>query len=62
MKVSGNEIEISFRKAALGAEIPLGLAEDFGRIGYWLSSDRWGRGATTAAFGLILGLEKRIGL
>ena len=23
MKVSGNEIEISFRKAALGAEIPL---------------------------------------
>ena len=33
-----------------------------GRIGYWLTSDRWGRGATTAAFGLILGLEKRIGL
>ena len=40
MKVSGNEIEISFRKAALGAEIPLGLAEDFGRIGYWLAARR----------------------
>ena len=40
MKVSFNEIEITLRKAALGAGIPLGLAEDFGRICFWLAIRR----------------------
>ena len=40
MRVSFSEIEVTLRKAALGAGIPLGLAEDFGRIGCWLATRR----------------------
>ena len=40
MRVSFSEIEVTLRKAALGAGIPLGLAEDFGRIGCWLAMRR----------------------
>ena len=42
MKVSFSEIEVTFRKAALGAGTPLGLAEDFGRVNYWLETRKIG--------------------
>ena len=42
MKVSFSEIEVTFGKAALGAGIPLGLAEDFGRVNYWLATRKIG--------------------
>lgn len=37
MIVSLNEIEVNLRKAAIGAGLPLGLAEDLGRAAAWLS-------------------------
>lgn len=37
MIVSLNEIEVNLRKAAIGAGLPLGLAEDLGRAATWLA-------------------------
>lgn len=36
MIVSLNEIEVNLRKAAIGAGVPLGFAEDLGRAATWL--------------------------
>ena len=38
MRLSLNEIEVTVRKAALGAGLPLGLAEDAGAIAAWLAA------------------------
>jgi hypothetical protein len=38
MRLSLNEIEVTVRKAALGAGLPLGLAEDAGRAAAWLAA------------------------
>ena len=38
MHLSLNEIEVNLRKAALGAGLPYGLADDAGRAGAWLAS------------------------
>lgn len=37
MILSLNEIEVNLRKAAIGASLPLGLAEDLGRAAAWLA-------------------------
>jgi hypothetical protein len=38
MRLSLNEIEVTVRKAALGAGLPLGLAEDAGAVAAWLAA------------------------
>jgi hypothetical protein len=38
MTLSLNEIEVTVRKAALGAGLPLGLAEDAGAVAGWLAA------------------------
>ncbi|HEX6101417.1 MAG TPA: DUF3726 domain-containing protein [Alphaproteobacteria bacterium] len=38
MTLSLNEIEVTVRKAALGAGLPLGLAEDAGAVAAWLAA------------------------
>ena len=38
MRLSLNEVEVNLRKAALGAGLPYGLAEDTGRAGAWLAA------------------------
>ena len=38
MRLSLNEVEVTARKAALGAGLPLGLAEEAGAIAYWLAA------------------------
>ena len=38
MRLSLNEVEVTVRKAGLGAGLPLGLAEDAGRAAAWLAA------------------------
>jgi uncharacterized protein DUF3726 len=41
MRLSLNEVEVTVRKAGLGAGLPLGLAEDAGRAAAWLGARGW---------------------
>jgi len=55
--VTFNEIEVTFRKAALGVGVPLGLAEDMGRMNHWLAAR--GGMAMASAVALLDALDSK---